>query len=292
MDVKTDPSRIAPRSAAASSAGLDVNRLARVTCTERSQSSTRTKECGGAGLRPHPPRPARRARRDRRAQPLDSSRRADPSERRQVGTIEQRRERARRAPQVVQQCAGDAEAALVAPFTVGVEPLEPVHGYCPIRPCELAPRGERMRGHAEAAQPSDILGHVVGFPTERIRRGRHPERNVVPAVRADLNRVQAQHTVEVNRRIRCSRAVAVVSDDGELKPGARGGGRDRVLVERPVRACGVDVKRAAHRLGCAGRGDRRGGARSTRTGDKNKDGGQCGRRQDYRECRGPSPALG
>ena len=58
-----------------------------------------------------------------------------------------------------------------------------------------------MRDDAEAAEPLDVLDDVARLPAERIRRGRHVEREVVAAGGADLDAVEAQHARAIRRRI-------------------------------------------------------------------------------------------
>ena len=55
------------------------------------------------------------------------------------------------------------------------------------------PGGVRVRDDAEAAEATDVFRDRRGLPAEPIRRGRQPERDVVAAVRADFDGVDAQH---------------------------------------------------------------------------------------------------
>ena len=103
-----------------------------------------------------------------------------------------------------------------------------------------------MRGDAEPAEPADVLDDVARLAAERIRRGRHVERDVVAAVGADLDAVEAQDAGAIGRRIGRARAVAVIGEDDELQAGA--GGRRGDLVGRApaVGSVGVDVERAGN----------------------------------------------
>ena len=58
-----------------------------------------------------------------------------------------------------------------------------------------------MGGNAEPAQPGDVLRHRVGITAEPVRRRRRAERHVVALVRAHLDAVDAQHTVDVFGRL-------------------------------------------------------------------------------------------
>ena len=78
-----------------------------------------------------------------------------------------------------------------------------------------------MGGNPEAAQPGDVLRDRIGIAAERVRRRRHAERHVVPVVRADFDAVDTEHAVQVFRRLRRTRAVAVVREDREVQAGPR-----------------------------------------------------------------------
>ena len=99
-----------------------------------------------------------------------------------------------------------------------------------------------MRGDAESAEPADVFDDVARLAGERIRRRRHVERDVVAAVGADLDAVEAQHAGPIRRRIGRARAVAVVGEDDELQAGAGGSGRDLVGPAQAVGSVGVDVE--------------------------------------------------
>ena len=66
-----------------------------------------------------------------------------------------------------------------------------------------------MRDDAEAAESRDILHHVSGFPAEAVRRTPKPECQVMTAGRADLQRVDHEHSGSVGRSVRFARAVAM-----------------------------------------------------------------------------------
>ena len=125
-----------------------------------------------------------------------------------------------------------------------------------------------MRGDAESAEPPHVLDDVARLAAERIRRRRHVERDVVAAVRADLDAVEAQHARSIRRRIGRARRVAVVGEDDELQAGARGGRGDLVGAAQAVGSIGVDVEDAGDRA--VGRrrrapGGRGGSVRPTKT---------------------------
>jgi hypothetical protein len=104
-----------------------------------------------------------------------------------------------------------------------------------------------MGGNPEATQPRHVFDNGRRRTAERIRSRGHVERDVMPLVGADLDGVDAQHAVYVGRRIGRTRAVAMVGEDDEAQPGARGSLRDAVLISRAVRARRVNVVSACHR---------------------------------------------
>ncbi len=142
-----------------------------------------------------------------------------------------------------------------------------------------------MGRDAEPAEPLDVFDNVLCIPAQGIRGCRHIEGNVVAAVGADLDSVEAQHPVQVGRRIRRPRRVAMIGDDDELKSGARGGRRNRVAIADAVGARTMNVERAsdgatANAFIDGTRRLRR--SRRQRGENKNKNGGQNGRRPRQR----------
>ena len=80
------------------------------------------------------------------------------------------------------------------------------------------------------------------------------------ARRADLDGVDAQHTMAIYRRVGLAHAVSVVSQDDELESGARCRSGDVIDGAGPIRTARVDVNRATNRRhlgGCAAGGARR-----------------------------------
>ncbi len=201
---------------------------------------------------------------------------------RSFGTIEQRRQRSAGARQVPEERPRQCRPALVAPFAVGIQPLDAVDRNVPVLPGELGTSRERVGGNPEAAQPGDVLRHRIGIAAERVRRRRQAERHIVSLVRADFDAVHTEHAVQVFRRLRRTRAVAVVREDGEVHAGLRCRQGDLPPVEGPIGLSRVDVKRASqHVPGGVGRRGRR--ERTRWSGDENNDGGREGRRHDKRD---------
>ena len=180
-------------------------------------------------------RPAERHHRPRPRAPVPAVQRG--------GTVKQARHRRPRAQEVPDPGAGDARARLIPPFAVGVQPLDPVHGRPVVRPAQRGLWRIRVRREAEASDPGHVVDDGLGGATERIRRARHVDRDVVPLVGADLHAVEHEDAVQVRRRIRRTRAVPVVRENDEPQSCARGCRRDGVPIADPVRACGVDVVR-------------------------------------------------
>jgi hypothetical protein len=106
-----------------------------------------------------------------------------------------------------------------------------------------------MGRNAKPAEPSNICDNPRAVPTQRIRRWPRANRNVVPAVGADLDTVNAQHAVDVLGTIRRPRAVAMIGEDDEVQTGRPRGRRYGRLVADAVRSRRVHVKGAPHRTG-------------------------------------------
>ena len=119
--------------------------------------------------------------------------------------------------------APGAARVFVAPLAVGVQPLDAVDGARPVASSAAPASASRGARRPQAAEPRDVLDDRRGSPPSGYGARRHVERDVVPAVRADLDGVEAQHAVEVGGRIGRARAVAVVGEDDELQAGARRG---------------------------------------------------------------------
>ncbi len=121
---------------------------------------------------------------------------------RSFGTIEQRRQCSPGARQVPEERPRQSRPALVAPFAVGIQPLDAVDRNVPILPGELGTSRERVGGNPEAAQPGDVLRDRIGIAAERVRHRRQAERHIVSLVRADFDAVYTEHAVQVFRRLR------------------------------------------------------------------------------------------
>jgi hypothetical protein len=91
-----------------------------------------------------------------------------------------------------------------------------------------------VRGNPEATKPSHIFDHRGRLSSKRKRSRSHVERNVVTAVRADLDAIEAQHVFDVLRGTERARPVAVVGEDHEAKPGARRRACDLPAIGRSV----------------------------------------------------------
>jgi hypothetical protein len=99
----------------------------------------------------------------------------------------------------------------------------------------------------------------------------------VAARRADLDAVEAEDAGAVGRRVGDPRPVAVVGEDDEPQPGARGGGRDLVGGPAAVGAGGVDVDDAGDRS--VGMRRQRQARRRERHAGPDDNGGHQGRRR-------------
>ena len=163
------------------------------------------------------------------------------------GPVQEPRQRGAGPQPVPEPGAEQRSPALVAPFAVAVQPLDPVDRCVRIGPAERTFRRIGVSGNAESSQPRDVFDDGLRGAAERIRRAGHVDRHVVAVVGADLDGVEHEDAVEVLGRIRRPRRVAVVGEDDELQIGARRGGRDFTRVAVPVRSGGVDVIRARHR---------------------------------------------
>ena len=205
----------------------------------------------GAGQPDHAPRRARAA-----------SHRASTA----VRPIEQRGQRLRRPQRIRQQRARERHEELVAPFAVGVEPLEAVERRVPVAASCSDGRGEPGCA-AMPKPPSRCTSSITssGVPASGYGDGRQAERDVVPAGRCSPRRRRWTARRCDSRRLGRPRAVAVIGQDDELQAGARRRGRDRRRRAAAVRPIGVNVIRAANR--------------------------RCGRRAPVRRsCRGGSSA--
>jgi hypothetical protein len=101
-----------------------------------------------------------------------------------------------------------------------------------------------MRGDAESTKPRNILDNRSRFTAERVWCSRHAEGDVMSAVRADLDTIDAQDAIEVGRSFGRASAVAMISEDHELQT-RRGRSRSNTrAVPCAIRAAGVHVIRA------------------------------------------------
>ena len=119
----------------------------------------------------------------------------------------------------------------------------------------------RVRDDRPAAEPVDVLDDVARFPAERIRRRpSQAERDDVARRRADLDRVDARaRRARYAGGVGRARGVAVVGEDDEREPGARGRRGDLVERARAVglRRCGRGTRRRRTVGGGAGVAARR-----------------------------------
>ena len=115
-------------------------------------------------------------------------------------SIEYGRERRSGPHEVIENHSREAQPGLVSPFAVRVQPLDPVEWQRPVAPGELRPAESGCA--AKPNPPSRATSSTTArwLPAERIRRRPMSERDVVAAVRADFDRVDAQHAVDVCRR--------------------------------------------------------------------------------------------
>src|SRR5678815_2838143 len=81
-----------------------------------------------------------------------------------------------------------------------------------------------MGRHRHGSQALDILDDVAYFTAEWIRRLRQTEGDHVPVIPADFGGIHNENTTLIRRSCWCAGGVAVVRQDDELQPGARGSG--------------------------------------------------------------------
>src|SRR4029453_11947435 len=110
-----------------------------------------------------------------------------------------------------------------------------------------------MRRDRDAAHAAHILDHTIDFPTKRIRRLWQAQGDYMPSIRADLESVDTEHTVTVDRSVRTPSAIAVVGEDHKLQPRPASRRRDLVDSAGSVRSLGVNVDCPAHRIHVSGR---------------------------------------
>jgi hypothetical protein len=141
-----------------------------------------------------------------------------------------------------------------------------------------------MRRNGKSTEPVYVLDDGVGRAAEGIRRARHVERDEVTRVGADFHAIQTQHAVDVFRRIRRPRAVAVIRQDDEPQAGAGRRGSDVRLAAVAVGSGGVDVvgarDRARGEVTPPVRIDALGRRRSGQRKQKDADCNNCNQRPD------------
>ena len=147
--------------------------------------------------------------------------------------IQQGRQRRPRTHDVPQQRPTQPDSGFIAPLAVSVEPLEAVNRGSPIRPRKCCLQRIGMGSDTESAKALHVLDDGRGFPTEAIGHGREIEGDIVPAVRADLDAVDAQHAVDVSRRIGLSRSITMFSEHDEAQPGSTRGSGEAVFESAP-----------------------------------------------------------
>ena len=167
----------------------------------------------------------------------------------------------------------------------------------PSRPTPAPPRMIRMCGDAKPAETADVLDDCGRFTAKGIRGRLRIERDVVAAVCADFDGIEAEHAAQVDGRIRRLSTVAMVAENGELQAGASRRSRDVRLRSGSVRARCVNVIGATQRSASQLNVDtiERNPDRTwrQRRDEEKKDGGQGGRRhQDkllHRRATAPRP---
>ena len=229
MTVVTRPARIAPSTSRASrSASRRVSGVARPT-DDGERAERRRRTTAGAGCsrrRPVPNRPAAPSARARRVRPADhgtSPGQRVPSRQRRRRPVEQRRDDFGPAQPVRDQSRERAQVAVSSRHALSaLSHSSPSNGACHSRH-DNSPFGRvRVRGDAETAEARDVLDDVARLPGQPIGRLPEAERDVVAAGRADLDSVDEQDAVDVPRRRRRPRAVAVVREHDEIEACARG----------------------------------------------------------------------
>ena len=138
-----------------------------------------------------------------------------------------------------------------------------------------------MRHDAEAPQTPHVFHDITRLASQREWRLRKADRDVVTALRAQLDGIDDEHSGSELRRVCPARAVAVIGQDDELQ--SRAGRRGRNLVWRAgaVGTIGVNVKRAGRDWCCGGGRWKRDASFGERKQQKKKSGGQNGRRHQY-----------
>ena len=136
-----------------------------------------------------------------------------------------------------------------------------------------------MGGDGKSPEAMDVVDDVARLAGQRVRGGRHVEREQMAAGGADLDRVDAQDAVAVRGRLGLRGRIAMVGDDDELQSGLRRRGRDVVDAAVAVGPIGVDVEHA--RDGAVGPGIRKNQLCGlNREGDEDGNGDR-----DNRRCR-------
>ena len=78
-----------------------------------------------------------------------------------------------------------------------------------------------MRHDTESAETSDVGDHVARFTPKRIWRLRKSESDVMPGLRAELDRIDDEHAITIPGRVWPACAVSVIGEDDEVQPGTR-----------------------------------------------------------------------
>ena len=172
-----------------------------------------------------------------------------PARQRRHGAIEDGRQTLRSPEAVAQGGRGEVEDTLVAPLAVGVQPFDAVDRQGPVPPGELRLGRSRVGDDAEPAQARDVLDHARRLSAEGVGRAPEAQGQVVAPVRADLDRVQAEHAGAVRRGVRRPGTVPVVGEHDEVESGAAGRGGDLGRRTAAVRAacCGCGRRPARPR---------------------------------------------
>ena len=103
-----------------------------------------------------------------------------------------------------------------------------------------------MRREPESTQPVDVVDHIARVAGEAVRRLANAERDVMAIRSADLDRIDDKNTIDVPRRIGCSKAVAVVGEDDKVESCAVGRSCHIVRGSRAIRTRRVDMNCATY----------------------------------------------